>query len=108
MDEQEFKNRADRALDDLSRRLAASAEEHEFDVDFNAGTLTVEFESPPVKFVISPNSPVRQIWVSAHSKSFKLDWDAAGEMFVLAASGQSLAQLMAEAVGKQLGQEVRL
>ena len=108
MDEQEFKNRADQALDDLSRRLASPAEEHEFEVDFNAGALAVEFESPPAKFVVSPNSPVRQIWVSAHSKSYKLDWDSAREMFVLAASGQSLAELMADAVGKQLGEEVTL
>ena len=33
--------------------------------------------------MVSPNAPVRQIWVSAHSKSFKLDWDAAKEAFVL-------------------------
>jgi frataxin-like iron-binding protein CyaY len=51
---------------------------------------------------------VSQIWVSAHSKSFKLDWDAARDTFVLAATGQSLAELMADAVGRQLGQEVRL
>jgi CyaY protein len=108
MDEQEFKNRAERALDDLYRRLSASAEEHDFEVDFNAGALAVEFETPPAKFVVSPNSPVSQIWVSAHSKSFKLDWDAARDTFVLAATGQSLAELMADAVGRQLGQEVRL
>ncbi|HEY2844907.1 MAG TPA: frataxin domain-containing protein, partial [Bryobacteraceae bacterium] len=78
------------------------------EVDFNAGALAVEFETPPAKFVVSPNSPVSQIWVSAHSKSFKLDWDAARDTFVLAATGQSLAELMADAVGRQLGQEVRL
>jgi iron donor protein CyaY len=108
MDDQEFKTRADRALDDLYRRLSASADEHDFEVDFNAGALAVEFESPPAKFVVSPNSPVRQIWVSAHSKSFKLDWDPARDTFVLPASAQTLAELMGEAVGKQLGQEVSL
>ena len=108
MDEQEFKNRADQALNDLSRRLLVTAEKYDFEVDFNAGALAVEFETPPAKFVVSPNSPVRQIWVSAHSKSFKLDWDQARETFVLANSGQSLAELMGEAVGKQLDQEVTL
>jgi frataxin-like iron-binding protein CyaY len=51
---------------------------------------------------------VRQIWVSAHSKSFKLDWDQARGAFVLAGSGQTLAQLIGDAVGKQLGEEVAL
>lgn len=108
MDEQEFKTRAEQALDDLNRRLAAPAEEHEFEVDFNAGALAIEFETPPAKFVVSPNSPVSQIWVSAHSKSFKLDWDPARVAFVLAGTGQTLAELMAEAVGKQLGEKVTL
>jgi iron donor protein CyaY len=108
MDDQIFKTRADEALSDLYKRLAKSADEHDFEVDFNGGTVAVEFEDPPAKFVVSPNSPVRQIWVSAHSRSFKLAWDEGRSKFVLADSGQSLADLMAEAVGKQLGEEVSL
>ncbi len=107
MDEQEFSRRAEQALDDLYRRLSATAEEHDFEVDFNAGALAIEFEDPPAKFVVSPNSPVRQIWVSAHSKSFKLDWDSSRNTFAVA-GGQTLAELMADAVGKQLGEEVAL
>ena len=108
MDEQEFKTRAEQALDDLYRRLSAAADEHDFEVDFNAGAMAIEFEKPPGKFVVSPNSPVSQIWVSAHSKSFKLDWDPARSAFVLAGTGQSLAQLMGDAVGQQLGEKVTL
>jgi iron-sulfur cluster assembly protein CyaY len=108
MDDQEFKTRADQALENLYRRLAASADQHDFEVDFNAGALAVEFEEPPAKFVVSPNSPVRQIWVSAHSRSFKLDWDDARGEFVLPGTAQSLAELMSEAVAKQLGEEVSL
>ena len=106
MDDQEFRDRADQALDDLHRRLSAAAEQHDFDADFNAGALTIEFEAPPAKFVISPNSPVKQIWVSAHLRSHKLDWDAARGEF--SAGGQSLAQLIEAAIGQQLGQEVKL
>ena len=108
MDDQQFKSFADQALTDLYKRLSASADEHDFEVDFNAGALAVEFEDPPAKFVVSPNSPVRQIWVSAHSKSFKLDWDASRGEFVLPGTGQSLAELMGDAVGKQIGEEVNL
>ena len=76
MDDQEFKKLADESLESLYKKLAAASDDAEFEVDFNAGALAIEFENPPGKFVISPNSPVRQIWVSAHSKSYKLDWDS--------------------------------
>src|ERR1700692_824528 len=108
MDEQEFKTRAEQALDDLYRRLSATAEDYDFEVDFNAGALAIEFETPRAKFVVSPNSPVSQIWVSAHSKSSKLDWDPARSAFVLAGTKQSLAELMGDAVGQQLGEKVTL
>src|SRR6266849_6454677 len=108
MDEQEFRRRADQALEDLQQRLSAAGERHDFESDFVAGALVVEFETPPAKFVVSPNSPVSQIWVSAHSKSFKLDWDPGRAAFVLGGTGQTLAELMGDAVGKQLGQEVAL
>ena len=107
LDEQEFKLRADESLTSLSNALAEASDDHEFETDFG-GALTVEFDDPPAKFVVSPNSPVRQIWVSAHSKSFKLDWDPARAEFVWADSGQSLRDLIADAVSRQLGEEVKL
>jgi CyaY protein len=88
--------------------LSAAAEEYDFEADFNAGALAIEFEDPPAKFVVSPNSPVSQIWVSAHSKSFKLDWDPARAVFVLPATGKSLAELIGDAVGQHLGEKVQL
>ena len=108
MDEQEFRTRADASLTALNRLLTAASEQFDFEADMNQGALTVEFEEPPAKFVVSPNTPVRQIWVSAHSKSFKLDWDAAAGDFVLAATGQTLPALMAGHITEQLGEEVTL
>jgi iron donor protein CyaY len=108
MDDQEFRTRADAALHDLYRRLAAASDEYEFEADFNSGALAIEFEKPPAKFVISPNSPVRQIWVSALSKSFKLDWDSVESAFVLPGSSQTLAELVADVISRHLGEEVSL
>ena len=107
IDEQEFHRRSDEALHNLYRALGKASDDHEFEVDFG-GTLTVEFEDPPTKFVVSPNSPVRQIWVSAHSKSFKLDWDPTRGEFILPESGQSLKALMQDAVSQRLGEPVQL
>jgi iron donor protein CyaY len=108
MDDQEFKNRADQSLQALFRRLSVASDDADFEADFNSGALTIEFEEPPAKFVISPNAPVHQIWVSAHSKSYKLDWDAVANDFALASSGQTLPELIHDAIAKQLGEEVSL
>ncbi len=106
MTDQEFQTQCDEAIDDLYQRLVKAVETHDFEVDFNSGALAIEFEDPPAKFVVSPNSPVKQIWVSAHSRSFKFDWDPARTAFVL--NGQSLAEMMADAVTKQMGEPVTL
>ncbi len=108
MDDQEFKNRSDQSLEALYRRLAAATDDADFEVDFNGGALAIEFEEPPGKFVISPNAPVHQIWVSAHSKSYKLDWDGVANDFVLLSSGQTITELIQDAIAKQLGEEVSL
>lgn len=107
LDEQTFKLEADRSLDRLNRALGAASDEYGFEVDYG-GALTIEFEDPPAKFVVSPNTPVRQIWVSAHSKSFKLDWEPERKEFVLPESGQTLTELITEAVSKQIGEAVEL
>src|SRR4051812_13615697 len=98
MDEQEFRNRADDALVKLHKTLSNASDVYDFEADFNSGALTVEFEEPPAKFVVSPNAPVRQIWVSAQSRSYKLDWDEAKGAFVLN-SDQTLLELLKEVIG---------
>jgi iron donor protein CyaY len=108
MDEQQFRTAAGDALMNLQRALETACENHDFDVDSNEGALAIEFDDPPAKFVISPNSPVRQIWVSARVKSFKLDWDEAKAAFILPADGRTLKELIAGVVGEQLGEEVSL
>lgn len=108
MDEQDFKKKADDALTALHRALIGAADDYGFDVDFNAGALGVEFEDPPAKFVVSPNTPVRQIWVSAHAKSYKLDWDIVEASFVHTESGDTLKQVLEKAISKQLKEEVIL
>lgn len=108
MDEQEFRKHADAALANLNRALLAAADDYGFEVDFNAGALGIEFEDPPAKFVISPNTPVRQIWISALSKSYKLDWDVVENTFVLPDTRESLKQIIEKALSKQLHEEVTL
>jgi CyaY protein len=108
MDDQDFQKRADASLTKLFGLLTDAGDELGFEADFNAGALTIEFEEPPAKFVVSPNSPVKQIWVSANVRSFKLDWDEATQAFVLPATQQDLTALIEEAIGTHLGRDVNL
>ena len=66
-DEIEFRRVAESALDALKKHLIAREEENEagFEVEEHGGVLNVVFEEPPGKFVVTPNTPVRQIWISA-------------------------------------------
>ena len=80
MDEQEFQKRCDAAFESLRRRLQEVGDERGFEVEGGSGKLEVLFEdADETRFVISPQTPVRQIWISALTTSFKLAWsDAAG------------------------------
>jgi len=73
-----------------------------FEVEEQGGVLNVLFEEPAGKFVITPNTPVRQIWISALATSFKLDWDGAAQAFVLPRTGEHLAALVDRLIGEQL------
>jgi CyaY protein len=104
LDELEFRSLAEIALDSLLQHLIAREEEAEshFEVDEQNGVLNVTFEEPAGKFVITPNAPVRQIWISALSTSFKLDWDAAAAAFTLPRTGEQLIALVDRLIGENL------
>ncbi len=103
LDELEFRRLVEIALDALKQHLIEREEEDEagFEVEEQNGVLNVTFEEPPAKFVITPNTPVRQIWISALSTSFKLDWDQAAGAFVLPRTGEQLEPLVDRLIGEQ-------
>jgi CyaY protein len=93
LSEQDFRLKADLALEQLQRALLPLADDRGFEVELQNGVLQVIFEEPAAtKFVISPNAPVRQMWVSAMSRSYKLAWSDASSSFGL--DGESLDALI--------------
>jgi iron donor protein CyaY len=100
--EAEFRTQCDAALNHLNRSLDPVVDEHDIEVMLQNGVLTIEVEEPnPGKIVISPQAPTRQIWISAQSTSFKLDW--LGDAFALPSTGETLDLLVGRLVGEQLG-----
>ena len=109
LDERDFQKKCDAALEDLKRRLLDAGDAHGFDVEGESGKLEVVFEQPqPEKFVISPNTPVREIWISALSTSFKLGWSEAKSAFVLEKTGEDLVAVLSRVISQQLGEEVNV
>jgi len=109
LEEKDFQRKADAAFDDLKKRLLTLGDAHGFDVEGESGKLEVIFEEPQeAKFVISPNTPVREIWISALSTSFKLAWSASRNAFVLEKTGEDLHGVMSRVISQQLGQEVEV
>lgn len=106
LDEHEFQKHCDAALEDLAKRLDKIEDVYDFEVEGGSGKLEIEFEDDGTRFVISPNSPVRQIWISALTTSFKLGWSDAAQDFVLGKTGETLRQLMARVLTEKLGEAV--
>jgi iron donor protein CyaY len=103
LSEQEFRVKSDEALDAARHALLPLADAAGFEVELQNGVLNLVFEEPvETKFVVSPNAPVRQIWVSAMSRSFKLGWDAERGAFAL--DGEPLPQLLDRLTQTFLGQ----
>ncbi|HEV2520770.1 MAG TPA: iron donor protein CyaY [Candidatus Acidoferrales bacterium] len=107
MEEKEFQKRCDAAFESLRRRLQDVGDAHGFEVEGGSGKLEVLFEEPEeARFVISPNAPVQQIWISALTTSFKLAWSDKAGTFVLEKTGETLMQLMGRILTEQLGSPV--
>jgi CyaY protein len=100
MDELAFRRAADEAVEELKQALIDAEDEGGFEVEEQAGALYVIFEKPAGKFVVTPNTPVRQIWISARNTSFKLDLTTEG--FVLAKTGETLTPLVLRLIDDHL------
>ena len=103
MDEQLFRREADAALENLKQSLIDAEEDGDFETEENGGVLNVLFEDPKGKFVFTPNTPVRQIWISALSTSFKLEW--IDDAFRLPKTGEDLKTLSERLLREHTGND---
>jgi CyaY protein len=94
IDEATFRRESDRALESLKQSLiAAEDDDGTFEFEDNNGVMNIIFENGSSKFVITPNTPIRQVWISAQATSFKLDWSEAARAFTLPKTGEDLKTL---------------
>jgi CyaY protein len=109
MDEREFQRVAESTFDALKQRLLEIGDDNGFEVEGGSGKLEIEFEDEDeTRFVISPNAPVRQIWISALTTSFKLAWSDAAQAFVQEKTGENLNQVMSRILTEKLGKAIEV
>ena len=105
IDEATFRRESDRALEKLKQSLIAaedSMDEPLFETEEKNGVLNVLFEDGAAKFVFTPNTPVAQIWISAQSTSFKLEWNEAQHAFTLPRTGEDMRTLTERLLREEL------
>jgi len=110
LDEATFRRESDSALESLKQSLIraeeqSEAEEIPFETEEKNGVLNVLFEHDSSKFVFTPNTPVRQIWISALTTSFKLDWAEDAGVFRLSKTGEDLKTLTERLLRESLGDD---
>ena len=93
IDEAQFRRVSDQALESLKQSLIDAEEAGNFETEEKNGVLNVLFEDDSAKFVFTPQTPVRQIWISARSTSFKLEWSEEASAFILPKTGEALKPL---------------
>jgi iron donor protein CyaY len=94
IDEATFRRESDRALESLKQSLIAAEDDNgTFEFEDNNGVMNIIFENGSSKFVITPNTPIRQVWISAQATSFKLDWSETAQAFALAKTSEDLKTL---------------
>jgi iron donor protein CyaY len=94
LSEQDFRVKSDQAIERTRHALLPLADTEGFEVELHDGVLDLVFEEPTeTKFVVSPNAPVRQIWISAMARSYKLAWSEEAGAFML--DGEALPELLA-------------
>jgi iron donor protein CyaY len=94
IDEATFRRVSDQALESLKQSLISAEDDSgSFEFEDNNGVMNIIFENGSSKFVVTPNTPIRQIWISAQATSYKLEWTEAANAFTLPKTGEDLKTL---------------
>ena len=102
IDESTFRRLSDEALEALKQSLIDAEEAGGFETEEKNGVLNVLFEDGSAKFVFTPQTPVRQVWISARTSSFKLEWSETENAFTLTKTGETLKSLTERLLREQM------
>ena len=104
MDEREFAERAERALERIEAALEATGVDADVERK-DGGVLEIEFEDGS-RMVINRHSAARELWVAARAGGFHFRWD--GAAWRDTREGTELSAALSKLVSAQSGRSVRL
>jgi CyaY protein len=97
----DFSRNYDTTIRDLEAKLDALIDSGiSFDFSRSGDVLTIEFDSGE-KIIITPQSPMEQLWISANYAGHRFNWD--GGNWINEKGGQELSKFLPEALSLQLG-----
>jgi iron donor protein CyaY len=91
------------ALDDRLSTLIDGGNDFEFE---KSGDNLVVIFPDGAKFIISPNSSVNQLWVSANYEGHRFNFDGARLAWVDEKTGQEFHEYMSRLLSDKLGEEL--
>jgi len=104
MDESEFGQRADEALERIEAALEATGVDADVERK-DGGVLEIEFEDGS-RMVINRHGAARELWVAARAGGFHFRWD--GAAWRDTREGTELFAALSKLVSAQSGRSVRL
>ena len=104
MDEREFEQRADEALERIEAALEATGVDADVERK-DGGVLEIEFEDGS-RMVINRHGAARELWIAARAGGFHFRWD--GTAWRDTREGTELFAALSKLVSAQSGQSVRL
>jgi len=104
MDEREFGQRADEALERIEAALEASGVDADVELK-DGGVLEIEF-ADGARMVINRHAAARELWVAARAGGFHFRWD--GAAWRDTREGTELFAALSKLVSAQSGRSVRL
>jgi len=104
MDEREFEQRADEALERIEAALEATGVDADVERK-DGGVLEIEFEDGS-RMVINRHGAARELWIAARAGGFHFRWD--GTAWRDTREGTELFAALSKLVSAQSGRSVRL
>jgi iron donor protein CyaY len=101
LDEQVFRQTVTAVLKDLFRQLDA-VDSDDLDTRVSDGVLQVDFEGGGV-FVLSPQVPVRELWLSAMSRAWHFKFDPESGVWTERDTAEPLETVLTALFTKRLG-----
>ncbi|MFI5202653.1 MAG: iron donor protein CyaY [Candidatus Kapaibacterium sp.] len=98
-----FSQQYDATIRDLEQTLAAMIDSgSEFDFTRSGDVLTIEFEDGE-KIVITQQSPMAQLWISANYAGHRFNWSEDRSDWVHEKTGESFQGFVSNTLSKKLG-----